>query len=115
MSKQTSRNVLVVFGIWTLSRVVASLLQALIVVIHSRITFTGDPGTVIMWWWEGLPDDLVAALAAIALVWVIETRKPVAWLSGLAVLYLYGGCLHAWRILTHGWHVSPQTLTTSES
>lgn len=109
MSKPTARNVLVVFGMWTFSRVIASLLEALIVVIHNQMTFTGDAGTVMMWLWEGLPDDLVAALAAITLVWVIETRKPSAWVGGLAALYLYGGGLHAWRILTHGWHASPRT------
>ena len=62
-----------------------------------------------MWLWEGLPEDLVAAFAAIALVWVIETKKPLAWVGGLAALYLYGGGLQAWRILRHGWHVRPST------
>ena len=109
MSKPTARNALVVIGMWTFSRVIASLLEALIVVIHNQMTFTGDAGTVMMWLWEGFPNDLVAALAAIALVWVIETRKPLAWVAGLAALYLYGGGLHAWRILTHGWHVPPRT------
>jgi hypothetical protein len=109
MSKPTARNALVVIGIWTFSRVSASLLEALIVVIHNRTTFTGDAGTVMMWLLEGFPDDLVAALAAITLVWVIETRKPSAWVGGLAALYLYGGGLHAWRTLTHGWHVLPRT------
>ena len=49
------------------------------------------------------PDDLVAALAAISLVWVIETRKPSASVGGLAALYLYSGGLNAWRILRR-WH-----------
>jgi hypothetical protein len=109
MSKPTARNALVVIGMWTLSRIIASLLTALIVVIHNRITFTGDVGNVMMWLWEGFPDDLVAVLAAITLVWVIETRKPAAWVGGLATLYLYGGSLQAWRILRHGWHVPPRT------
>lgn len=63
----------------------------------------------LMWLWLGLPFDLFAALAAIALVWVAETRKPLAWIGGLAALYLYGEGLHAWRSLTHGWHVPPRT------
>lgn len=108
MSKPTARNALVVMGIWAFSRVIASLLEVLIVVIHNRMTFTGDAGIVMMWLWEGFPDDLVAALAAITLVWVIETRKPLAWVGGLAALYLYGGALHAWRTLTHGWHAPPR-------
>jgi hypothetical protein len=109
MRQPTARNALVVIGMWTFSRVIASSLEALIVVIHNRMTFTGDAGTVMMWLWEGLPDALVAALAAITLVWVIETRKPLAWVGGLAALYLYSGGLDAWRILTHGWHVPPRT------
>ena len=91
------------------SKVIAWLLNALIVVIHNRMTFTGDVGTVVMWLWEGLPDDVVAALAAITLVWVIETRRPAVSISGLAALYLYSGGLKAWRILKHGWHVTPRT------
>jgi hypothetical protein len=109
MSKSTARDALVVVGMWTFSRIIASLLKALIVVIHNRMTFTGDVGTVMMWLWEGLADDIVAALAAVALVWVIETRKPAAWVGGLATLYLYSGGLNAWRILKHGWHVPPRT------
>jgi len=62
-----------------------------------------------MWLWEGFPDDLVAALAAVTLLSVIETRRPQRPVGGLAALYLYGGGLHAWRILQHGWHVSPRT------
>ncbi len=109
MSKPTARDALVVVGMWTFSRIIASLLKALIVVIHNRMTFTGDVGTVMMWLWEGLADDIVAALAAVALLWVIETRKPAAWVGGLATLYLYSGGLNAWRILKHGWHVPPRT------
>jgi hypothetical protein len=64
---------------------------------------------VMMWLWEGLPYDLFAALAAITLVWLVETIKPLAWVGALAVLYLYGEGLHAWRTLTHGWHEPPRT------
>jgi hypothetical protein len=109
MNKQTARNVLVVLGLWTFSKLIAWSLKALIVVIHNRMTFTGDVGTVTMWLWEGFPDDLVAGLAAITLLWVIETRKPSAWVAGLAALYLSIGGLNSWRILTHGWHVPQRT------
>ena len=109
MSKATARNVLVVIGMWTFSKVIASLLEALIVVIHNRMMFTGDVGTAMMWLWEGFPDDLIAALGAIAVVRVIESRKPLAWVGGFAALILYSGGLHAWRTLTHGWHVPPRT------
>ena len=60
-----------------------------------------------MWLSEGIADDLVAALAAISLVWVIETRKPSVSIGGLAALYLYSGCMNAWRILRR-WH-EPRT------
>jgi hypothetical protein len=75
MSKLTVRNALVVIGLWTFSRTMASLLIVLIAVmhIHIRMTFTGDVGMVMMWLWEGLPSDLFAALAAITLVGVVET------------------------------------------
>ena len=110
MSKLTARNALVVIGIWTLAKVIAWLLNALIIVIHSRgMTFTGDVGAVMMWLGEGLPDDIVAAVAAITLVWVIETRRPTASVGGLTALYLYSGGLNAWRILRHGWHEPPRT------
>jgi hypothetical protein len=110
MSKPTARNALVVIGMWTTAKVVAWLLNALIIVIHSRgMAFTGDVGNVMMWLWEGLLDDIVAALAAITLVWVIEARKPTASVGGLAALYLYSGGLNAWRILRHGWHEPPRT------
>ena len=108
MSKSTARNALVVIGMWTLARTIALLLNALIVVIHNRgMTFTGEAGVVMMWLSEGIPDDLVAALAAISLVWVIETRKPSVSVGGLAALYLYSGGLNAWRILRR-WH-EPRT------
>ena len=86
-------------------------LEVLIGVMHVRMTFTGDAGMVMMWLWEGLPYDLCAVLAAITLVWVIETKKPFAWVGVLAALYLYSEGMHAWRTLTHGWH---QPLRTSD-
>jgi hypothetical protein len=109
MSKLTARNTLVVIGLWAFSRMMAFWLEVLIGVMHIRMTFTGDVGMVMMWLWEGLPYDLFAALAAITLVWVIEARKPLAWVGALAALYLYGEGLHAWRTLTHGWHEAPRT------
>jgi len=62
-----------------------------------------------MWLWEGLADYIVAALAAVVLLWVIEMARPTPCIIGLAALYLYGGGLQAWRILRHGWHVPPST------
>jgi hypothetical protein len=109
MSKPTTRNLLVVLGLWTFSRMMASFLLLLIGALHIRMTFTGDVGMVMMWLSEGLPYDLFAALAAITLVWVIETRKPLTWLGLLAALYLYGESMWVWRTLTHGWHEAPRT------
>jgi len=109
MSKPTARNLLVVIGLWTLSRMMAFFLLLLIGALHIRMTFTGDVGMVMMWLWEGLPYDLFAALAAITLVWVIDTRKPLPWLTVLAALYLYGESMWVWRTFTHGWHEPPRT------
>jgi hypothetical protein len=109
MNPPTIRNALVVIGLWTLSTLVAFLIKALFIPVNNRLTFTGDVGTVTMWLWEGYPDELVAALAAIALVWVLETGKALAWVGGLATLYLYGGVFNAWRLITHGWRVPPHT------
>jgi hypothetical protein len=109
MNKQTTRNMLVVLGLWTFSRVVAWVLNALLIVVNNRLTFTGDVGIVTMWLWEGIPNDVVAALAAITLVWVLETRKLLAWVGTLTALYLYGAGLNAWRLLTHAWRTPPRT------
>lgn len=109
MSRLTLRNALVVIGLWAFSRMMAFWLEVLIGVMHIRMTFTGDVGMVMMWLWEGLPYDLFAALAAITLVWVIETEKPLAWVGMLAALYVYSEGMHAWGTLTHGWHEPPGT------
>jgi hypothetical protein len=109
MSKLTIRNALVIIGLWVFSRTLAFLLIVLIAVMHIRMTFTGDVGMVMMKLWEGLPYDLSAALAAITLVGVIETKKPLTWVGVLAALYLYGEGMHAWRALSRGWHEPPRT------
>jgi hypothetical protein len=114
MNIRTARNVLVVLGLWTFSRVIAGVVKALVVVVNNRMTFAGDVGTVTMWLWLGFPDTLVAGVAAIALVWVIKTKKPLAWVGALSTLYLYGGSLNAWRQITHGWRTPAPHQTTLE-
>src|SRR6266852_2575388 len=109
MSKLTARNALIVIGLWSFSRTMAFWLVVLIGVMHIRMTFTGDVGLVMLWLWEGLPYDLFAALAAVTLVKVIETEKPLTWVGVLAALYLYGEGMQAWRTLTHRWHEPPRT------
>ena len=109
MDKQTARNAFVVLGLLAFSRVIASIVTALFIVVNNRLTFTGDVGTVTMWLWRGFPDELVAIFAAITLVWITETRKPLAWVITLAALYLYVDGLNAWRLLTHGWRLPPRT------
>jgi hypothetical protein len=80
MNKQTARNVLVVLGLWTFSRVIAGVTKVFVAVVNPHgMTFTGDAGTVTMWLWLGFPDVLAAAVAAIALVSVMETKKPLPW------------------------------------
>jgi hypothetical protein len=109
MNRGAAQDVLVVIGIWSFSRMLAWLVSVLFVLVNNRLTFTGDVGTMAMWLWLGFPDTLAAALAAITLIWVMDIRKPLSWLGGLAALYLYSGVLNAWRLLTHGWRVPPHT------
>jgi hypothetical protein len=109
MTRLAARNALLVIGVWEASSLVAMLFRVLSIPIGNRLIFTGDAGNVAMWLWEGFPDYLVAPLAAITLDWKIETRKPFPWVGILAALYLYGGVLRTWRILTHGWHLPQRT------
>lgn len=109
MNRATSKNVLLVIGVWTLSGVVAFAIRILFTPISNRLTWTGEAGNVAMWISMALPEVLVSAVAPIACLWVLETRKPLAWVGGLAALYLYDGSLHAWRLLTHGWRIPPGT------
>jgi len=109
MSKLTARNALVVIGLCALSRMLAYWVAVLIAVMHFWMTFTGDVGVMMMWVWQRLPYDLFAALAAITLIEVIETEKPLPWVGVLAASYLYGEGMHAWRALTHGWLEPPRT------
>lgn len=111
MNKQTARNVLVVLGLWTFSRVIAGVIKVFVAVVSPHgMTFTGDAGTVtMMWLWLRFPDVLAAAVAAIALVSVMETKRPLAWVGILATVILYGESLNARRLLAHGWLTPPRT------
>jgi hypothetical protein len=102
-----ARNVLLVVGVWEASNLAAMLLRVLFIPIGNRLIFTGSGGVVESWLWEGLPDSLIAAVAAVALLWVIEAKKPFSWVCVLAALFLYGASLRAWRWIRHGWRVSP--------
>jgi len=83
------------------------LFRVLFIPFGNRLIFTGDAGNVAMWLWEGFPDALVAAVASIVLMWVTETKKPLAWVGALAALFLYGGSLNAWKWIKRGWVTSP--------
>jgi len=107
MSQPRTRNVLVAVGLWTCARVIASLVRVLLIPISNRLIFTGDAGIVASWLWHGFADVLVAPFAAVAFVWVVETKKPLIWVGALAALFLYGGGLTAWRLLAHGWKTPP--------
>ena len=103
------RNALLVIGVWEASSLIAMLFRILLIPVGNRLIFSGDAGNVAYWLWEGLPDALVAAVAAAVLVRVIETRKPFAWVCVLAALLLYSGGLHAWKSIRHGWNTAPST------
>jgi hypothetical protein len=107
MTRLTTRNVLLVIGVWEASSLVAMLFRVLLIPLSNRLIFTGYAGKVAYWLWEGFPDALVAAVASIVLVWVTETKKPLAWVGVLAALFLYGGSLNAWKWIKRGWITSP--------
>jgi len=107
MTRLTTRNALVVVGVWEASSLVAMLFRVLFIPLSNRLIFTGDAGNVAMWLWGGFPDVLVAAVASIVSVWVIETKKPLVWVNVLAALFLYGGGLNARKWIRHGWITSP--------
>lgn len=107
MTRLTTRNVLLVIGVWEASSLIAMLFRVLLIPLSNRLIFTGDAGNVAMWLWEGLPDALVAAAASIVSAWVTETKKPLVWVGVLAALFLYSGSLNAWKWIRHGWVTSP--------
>jgi hypothetical protein len=93
MKKQTARNVLLIVGAWSISAMVAMLITLLLIPLNNRLTFSGDSGAVIMWVWSGLPEAVTAVGATIAVLWLIETKRPYAWVGALAALYLYSGVM----------------------
>jgi hypothetical protein len=99
MTRLTMRNVLLVIGVWEASNLLAILIRVLSIPLSNRLIFTGDAGNVAMWLWEGFPDALVAVIASIVSVWVMETKKPLVWVGVLAALFLYGGSLNAWKFI----------------
>ena len=109
MIKQTARNLLVVIGAWSVSALLAWLVGFMLIPLNNRLTFLGDSGTVIMWLWFGFPEALVAATSVIAVLYLIDTRKPLSWVGELAALYQYAGGISAWRQLTRGWRTPPGT------
>ena len=107
MNKAIARNVLLTLGAWSISEILAWLFSFLMPV--GLPTFRGDLGSVFLWIWLGVPHLLAAILAANALVWATDTRKPFSWLFGLAALFLYSEGMHTWRQLRRPWH-EPRTV-----
>jgi hypothetical protein len=95
MNKQSARNVLVIIGAWSLSGTLAWAVTVLLIPIGNRLIYAGDSGTVIMRAWSAVPQALTAAAAAIAVMRLIETRRPWPWIGGLIALYVYTGVLTA--------------------
>ena len=97
MNKQIARNALVVVGAWALSATVAMLITLVLIPLNNRLTFRGDAGVVIMWVWSGLPEAVTAVGATLSVLWLIDTKRPYAWVGALAALYLYDGVIDAVR------------------
>jgi len=107
MTKQTARNALLTVGAWSISAIVAMLITLVLIPLNNRLRFSGDSGAVIMWVWFRLPEAITAVAAAVAVPWLVETRRPYAWVAALAALYLYTGVMDAIR--THAGFQSPPT------
>jgi hypothetical protein len=107
MTRFPARNALLVIGAWEASNLLVILIRVLLNPLSNRLIFTGNAGNVAMWLWGGFPDALVAAVASIVLVWVVETKRPLVWVGVLAALFLYGGGLNAWKLIRRGWITSP--------
>jgi hypothetical protein len=73
------------------------LITLVLIPLNNRLTFRGDAGVVIMWVWSGLPETVTAVGATFAVLWLIDTKRPYAWVSALAALYLYDGVIDAVR------------------
>lgn len=97
-----ARNVLLAWGTWSVTGILAWLLSFLIPI--GGISFRGDVGIVLLWIWLGVPHLLAAIVAAYTLVWITDTRRPLSWLLGLAAFFLYSEAMHVWRELRRPWH-----------
>lgn len=97
MTKQAARNVLLAIGAWALSSTVAMLITLALIPLDNRLTFRGDSGVVIMWVWSGLPEAVTAGGATLAVLWLIDTKRPYVWAGALGALYLWSGIVDALR------------------
>ena len=50
-----------------------------------------------MWLWSGLPQAVTAVGATVAVLWLLETKRPYAWIGALAALCLYSDVIEAVR------------------
>lgn len=68
---------MIVIGVWTCSSLVAFGIKGLLIPVSNRLAFSGDIGNLEMWLWLRLPEILVAALAAIAVLRVMDRNRPL--------------------------------------
>lgn len=54
-------------------------------------------GTVIMRVWSGAPEAVTTVAATVAVLWLVETKRPYAWVGALAAMYAYSGLRNAMR------------------
>ena len=52
---------------------------------------------MIMRVWSGAPEAVTTVAATVAVLWLVETKRPYAWVGALAAMYAYSGLRNAMR------------------
>jgi hypothetical protein len=112
MNKQPARNALLIAGAWSISGIAGTLITVALIPLNNRMTFSGDSGAMIMWIWSGLPEAVSAVGATVAVLWLLETKRPYAWAAALVALYVYGGIIGVVRMRA-GFRSAPNAIDSA--
>ena len=100
MELRTARNVMIAAGVFYLCQWLAGPLTIGFAKFTEHIVYTGDfNGYVVMPLVVHLPQALVAVVAGVMVVWLVESKRPMAWVSLPTALYvLLGFYAHHWSL-----------------